>query len=238
MGKILRFKEKSVFLQQKRVERMNIDNLLNRYFNDKSMLPTIEVFDSENIHDVYVDIVTILKNSPEIELGILQLLSYCFYEILDNVLVHSGKKSGIVIMQYESSCSRIKILVADDGMGIRKSLAENITYKDVTESEAVKLCLKDKVTDGKGMGFGLYSTACLIKNAGVEMEIHSGNSLLHTDGVKEDVHSAPFWQGTIIYFELHADKNIDPNSILENRTDAESEFNEEFIDTSDLDQLW
>ncbi|MBQ7570725.1 MAG: hypothetical protein IJT19_00620 [Bacteroidaceae bacterium] len=217
---------------------MNIDTLLNRYFGDASSLPTIEVFDNDNIYDVYVDIVKTLKNSPDIELGVLQLLSYCFYEILDNVLTHSGKKTGTVLMYYEPERSSIKILVADDGMGIWQSLSANVAYKDVTEAEAIRLCLKDRVTDGKGMGFGLYSTICLIKNVGIVMEIHSGQHLLRTDGETEQVNEAPLWQGTIIYFELHTDREIDPNSILENRADAESEFNETFIDTSDLDELW
>ena len=201
-------------------------------------MPTIEVFDNENIYVVYVDIVKTLKNSPDIELGVLQLLSYCFYEILDNVLTHSGKKTGTVLLHHEPSRSCIKLLVADDGMGIRESLSENEAYKNITEAEAIRQCLRNKVTDGKGMGFGLYSTSCLIKNAGVEMEVHSGRHLLRTDGEKEEVLDAPLWQGTIIYFELHTDREIDPNSILENRTDAEAEFNETFIDTSDLDELW
>lgn len=217
---------------------MNIDNLLHKYFQDCSSLPTIEVFDNENIYNVYVDIVKTLKNSPDIELGVLQLLSYCFYEILDNVLTHSGKKTGTVLMHYEPSRSSVKVLVADDGIGIRQSLSENEAYKDVSEPEAIRLCLKNKVTDGKGMGYGLYSTTCLIKNAGVQMEIHSGHHLLCTDGEKEEVVEAPLWQGTVIYFELHTDREIDPNSILENRTDAEAEFNETFIDTSDIDELW
>lgn len=217
---------------------MNIDNLVNRYFKDCPSLPTIEVFDNENIYDVYVDVVTTLKNSPDIELGVLQLLSYCFYEILDNVLTHSGKKTGTVLMHYDPSRSSVKILVADDGIGIRQSLSENDVYKDISEAEAMHLCLKDKVTDGRGMGYGLYSTVCLIKNAGIQMEIHSGQHLLRTDGKREEVCEAHLWQGTIIYFELHTDKEIDPNSILENRTDAEAEFNETFIDTSDLDELW
>lgn len=217
---------------------MNIDTLLNRFFKDCSSLPIIEVFDNENIYKVYVDVVKILKNSPDIELGVLQLLSYCFYEILDNVLTHSGKKTGTVIMHYEPSRSNIKILVADDGMGIRQSLSENEAYKGISEPEAIRLCLKNKVTDGKGMGYGLYSTTCLIRNAGIQMEIHSGQHLLHTDGEKEELFEAPLWQGTIIFFELHTDKEIDPNSILENRTDAETEFNDTFIDTTDVDELW
>lgn len=217
---------------------MNIDTLLNKYFKECSSLPTIEVFDNENIYNVYVDVVKTLKNSPDIELGVLQLLSYCFYEILDNVLIHSGKKTGTVIMHYDPSKSSVRILVVDDGMGILRSLSENEAYKDLSESEAIRLCLKNKVTDGKGMGYGLYSTICLIKNAGIQMEIHSGQHILHTDGDKETIFDAPLWQGTIVYFELHTDKEIDPNSILENRTDAETEFNETFIDTSDIDELW
>lgn len=217
---------------------MNIDNLLNKYFKDSSSLPTIEVFDNENIYDVYVDVVNTLRNFPEIELGVLQLLSYCFYEILDNVLTHSAKKTGTVLMHYEPSQSIVRILVADDGIGIHKSLSENESYKDISEAEAIKMCVKDKVTDGKGMGYGLYSTTCLIKNTGVRMEIHSGEHILRTDGNTEEVCEAPMWQGTIIFFELHTDKEIDPNSILENRTDAETEFNETFIDTTDIDNLW
>lgn len=217
---------------------MNVARLLNRYFQDSSSLPTIEVFDNENIYDVYVDIVNTLKASPEIELSVLQLLSYCFYEILDNVLTHSGKKSGTVLMHYELARSSIKILVADDGIGIRQSLSQNKTYAGITESEAVQLCVQDRVTDGKGMGFGLYSTMCLIKNAGIVMEIHSGKHILRTDGHKTEVSETTPWQGTIIYFELLTDKEISPNSILEGRTDAESEFNDTFIDTSDIADLW
>ena len=217
---------------------MNIDNLLHKYFKECSSLPIIEVFDNGNIYDVYVDIVKTLKNSPDIELGVLQLLSYCFYEILDNVLTHSGKKTGTVLMHYEPSLSSIKILVADDGVGIRQSLSENEKYKEISEAEAIRLCLKNRVTDGKGMGYGLYSTICLVKNIGVVMEIHSGQHILRTDGEKEEVLDAPQWKGTIIYFELHTDREIDPNSILENHVDVEAEFNETFIDTSDLDDLW
>jgi hypothetical protein len=63
---------------------MNIDGLLNRYFN--GLRPKIDVFDDESIHRVYSDVVNLLKACPEIELSVLQLLSYCFYEILDNVV--------------------------------------------------------------------------------------------------------------------------------------------------------
>ena len=42
------------------------------------------------------------------------------------------------------------------------------------------------------------------------------------------------WQGTIVYFELYSYKEIDPNDVVDNRTDCESQFNEEFCGEDDL----
>ncbi len=151
---------------------MNIDSLLKRYLGESGALPVIEMFDSESIHAVYKDIVNTLKMQPDIELGILQTLSYCFYEILDNVLTHSMKACGIVVMRYDSKKAKIQIMVVDDGIGIHRSLTENKVYRNLTEAEALTQCMLDKVTDGKGMGFGLYSTACLIRQAGIMLKLH------------------------------------------------------------------
>ena len=107
------------------IGHMNIDGLLNRYFGGDFSLPTIEMFDEESIHAVYTDIVNTLKMQPDIELGVLQTLSYCFYEVLDNVLTHSKKHCGSVAMRYSPAKARIQIMVVDDGIGIRQSLAEN-----------------------------------------------------------------------------------------------------------------
>ena len=68
---------------------MNIDRLLRRYFSVEDVSPTIEVFDKDSIYAVYSDIVRLLNAYPDIELSVLQALSYCFYEVLDNVLSHS-----------------------------------------------------------------------------------------------------------------------------------------------------
>lgn len=217
---------------------MNIDNLLKRYFDDDNQLPIIEVFDNENIHTVYKDIVNVLKIQPDIELGILQTLSYCFYEILDNVLTHSKKSCGTVVLRYIPEKTKIQIMVVDDGIGIKRSLSENEAYKDISEAEALSKCMLDRVTDGKGMGFGLYSAACLIRQAGIMMKIHSGEHILTYNGVDERIEKTNLWQGTIIYFELYSNKEINPDIVLENRTDAVSEFNDEFLDTEGIDNLW
>lgn len=134
--------------------------------------------------------------------------------------------------------NRIQILVADDGIGVMKSLQANPKYAGISEADAVRSCIADGITDGKGMGFGLYSTARLIKNAGVTLEIHSGTSKLVYDGDAMSVVEVSEWQGAIVYFELHSDMEINPNEVVDNRTDCESQFNEEFCGEDDLDNLW
>lgn len=106
------------------------------------------------------------------------------------------------------------------------------------EDEALLACIKDNVTDGQGMGFGLFSTLKLVENAGIKMNIMSGNYMLTTDGTNIEVNKNSYWQGTVVYFELHSNKEIKPNELLGNRVDCESEFNDDFIESDDLDNLW
>ena len=217
---------------------MNVDRLIKRYFTDGDMHPMIEVFDHDTIYGTYRDIVALLNSYPDVEVSVLQALSYCFYEVLDNVLTHSERKCGTAMMQYLPEANRIQILVADDGIGVADSLRTNPKYVDISEMNAVRQCIDDGVTDGKGMGFGLYSTSRLIKNVGVTLEIHSGRSKLVYDGVNIRMEEALNWQGTVVYFELYSNKEIDPNDVVDNRTDCESQFNEEFCGEDDLDNLW
>lgn len=100
---------------------MNVDKLIQRYFAGSTIPPTIEVFDNDTIYNTYTDIVRLLNGYPDVELSVLQALSYCFYEVLDNVLTHSEKICGTVLMRYLPDANRIQILVADDGIGVMKS---------------------------------------------------------------------------------------------------------------------
>ena len=217
---------------------MNIDKIIQKYFTHTKQLPLIEVFDGKNIHAVYSDVVSLLKNQPSIELGVLQILGYCLYEILDNVITHSEKNCGTVLTDFQVDRRTIRIAVVDDGIGIYQSLKRNKQYDSISESEALIKCIEDKVTDGEGMGFGLYSTALMIHSIGIQFEIHSGSHSLSFKDGEFNVSETTFWQGTIVYIELHADKEISPNDIIDNRTDVEAEFNDEFINIDEIEDLW
>ena len=216
---------------------MNVDSLLRQYFPASDTV-CIELFDEKNIQQVYRRLVAVLIHQPEVETSLLQGMSYCFYEVMDNVIIHSGKTVGIVITNYSEPDHLIQILVADDGMGIQASLAQNSEYTDLTEAQALEYCIKDKVSDGKGMGFGLYSTSRLITTAGHRLIIRSGNHTLSANGDLTVSESEP-WQGTIVYFELRSNMDIDPASVVDHRTDPAEEFDDLFLeDDPQLDKLW
>ena len=216
---------------------MNVDTLLHQYFAESGNI-CIEMFDEKNIQQVYRRLVEVLIHQPEVETSLLQAMSYCFYEVMDNVLIHSGKTNGIVITSYSEAQHLIQILVADDGMGILSSLAQNQDYTDISEQEALKYCIRDKVSDGKGMEFGLYSTSKLINTAGHKLIIRSGNHTLSANGDMAITESEP-WQGTIVYFELRSNMVIDPGMVVDHKTDPAEEFDELFLDNdSGLENLW
>lgn len=216
---------------------MDVAFLLKQYFSGEENV-SIDVFDAHTLNDVYVQVLNTLTSHFEIEVSVLQSLSYCFYEMLDNVHIHSGKPLGTAITHFNRESNVLKVLVADDGIGIKESLSMNEKYKSITEEEALRLCLQDSVTDGKGMGFGLYATSRLIKNAGLRFILHSGTHKLIEEAGGISVTSNGLWHGTIIYMEISTALDIDPNDVVDNRTSIEEQYNESFIDTDELNTLW
>lgn len=217
---------------------MNLSTLIKHYFSSISNDVTIDVFDEKNIYDVYQRVVRILTQYVEIETTVLQAMSYCFYEMLDNVLTHSGKEMGTIITHYDNRCHILSFLVADDGMGVQASLSENEKYAGITESEALTLCVKDAITDGKGMGFGLYSTSLLARNAGLIFEIRSGDHAMRLQNDDETITTEDYWQGTIVYLQLRTNNEINPAEVVANRTNVATQYNETFLNDNELEELW
>ena len=216
---------------------MDVAFLIDKYFKDAKNV-SIDVFDAHTLNNVYQDVITAMTSNLEIEVSVLQALSYCLYEMMDNVHIHSGKPLGTAMTHYDKAQKTMSILIADDGMGVQASLSENEKYKDISEAEALKMCLEDKITDGKGLGFGLYTTSRLVDSIGKEFILHSGShKLIRKDGVESVVENG-FWQGTLIYMVIGTGEEIDPNQIVDHRTNAAEEYNETFVETSELESLW
>ena len=216
---------------------MDVAFLLDKYFKGAKNV-SIDVFDAQTLNNVYKDVVSAMTSHFEIEVSVLQALSYCLYEMMDNVHIHSGKPLGTAMTLYDNVQKTLSILIADDGMGIKASLTENEQYREITEAEALKMCLEDKITDGKGLGFGLYTTSRLVDSIGKEFILHSGkHKLIRKDG-QESIVENGFWQGTLIYMVIGTGEEIDPNQIVDHRTDVVEEYNETFVESSEIESLW
>jgi anti-sigma regulatory factor (Ser/Thr protein kinase) len=216
---------------------MDVAFLLDKYFKEKKNV-SIDVFDAQTLNTVYKNIVSAMNSHFEIEVSVLQALSYCLYEMMDNIHIHSGKPLGTAMTCYDNAQKTLHILIADDGMGIKASLSENEKYREISEAEALEICLEDKITDGKGLGFGLYTTSRLVDCIGKKFVLHSGKHLLVRKDGLNDIKENGFWQGTLIYMEISTAVEIDPNQIVDHRTDIEEEYNETFVETEGLESLW
>ena len=76
---------------------MDIAFLLDKYFKGRDNV-SIDVFDAQTLNAVYQDVIKSLTSHLEIEVSVLQALSYCLYEMMDNVHIHSGKPLGTVAL--------------------------------------------------------------------------------------------------------------------------------------------
>ena len=121
---------------------MDVAFLLDKYFKGAQNV-SIDVFDAQTLNTVYKDVINAMTSHFEIEVSVLQALSYCLYEMMDNVHIHSGKPLGTAITYYDDKQKTLRVLIADDGMGIQASLAQNKDYENITEPEALKMCLEE-----------------------------------------------------------------------------------------------
>ena len=81
---------------------MDVAFILDTYFKDTTNV-SIDVFDAQTLNTVYRDVVKAMTSHFEIEVSVLQALSYCLYEMMDNVHIHSGKPLGTAMTHYDDS---------------------------------------------------------------------------------------------------------------------------------------
>lgn len=108
---------------------MDVAFILDKYFKGMDNV-SIDVFDAQTLNAVYRDVVNAMTSHFEIEVSVLQALSYCLYEMMDNVHIHSGKPLGTAMTHYDNSHKTLRILIADDGMGIDYQRRRDISHRE------------------------------------------------------------------------------------------------------------
>ena len=90
---------------------MNLSTLIKQYFHSSNNDVTIDVFDEKNIYSVYQRVVSVLTQHIDIETTVLQAMSYCFYEILDNTLAKNlAPSSHTTMLPIISSVSWLQMM--------------------------------------------------------------------------------------------------------------------------------
>lgn len=75
------------------------------------------------------------------------------------------------------------------------------------------------------MGFGLFSTSLLDREAGLRYEVRSGNHTMRIQNGIETTIESEFWKGTIVYYmQFCTNKEINPAEVVANRTNIVSQI--------------
>lgn len=153
------------------------------------------------------------------EPGVLDSMTWCINEVMDNVLVHSQSKYGYVMAQYHVASKHIAICVADQGVGIWNSLKTG-KHHPRKEVDALTLAIQEGVGDGNGQGNGLYGLSQIVKaNKGI-LTLRSGSGLImlkNNESMRKSdelLYVDPIRKGTYVDFQLDLKKNVDIKATL------------------------
>ncbi|EJT6478250.1 ATP-binding protein [Clostridium perfringens] len=177
----------------------------------------ITKFNKDNNVDLVNSIIRIFRDNLDIDNKVLGCMNYCFFEVVDNVENHANSPiDGYLTAQRFPKEGAIRVTIVDCGIGIHKSLTEgkNEKYANLTESEALEYCVKEKVTNGKGGGNGLFNTRRFIEcNKGV-LKIYSGNKKIIIYDEVQEIENIPYFQGTIISLYVKMNNTVELEEIF------------------------
>ena len=165
----------------------------------------------------YIDYLSKIEICAE---GVLDGLTWCINEVLDNVLIHSNADCGFIMAQYHPQTKHIAVCVYDYGIGIYNSLKSS-KHQPKTNSDAISLAIQEGVGDGQGQGNGLYGLYEIIQNNNGSLTITSGNASLmfgNNELKKNDNNKFLSYDNlaTIIDFQLDLSSEIDIKKAFKN----------------------
>lgn len=187
----------------------------------------MQKYNRENQLEVLQSILKVLRNNSSMHENVYTGLDYCLNEILDNVLNHSEENEGWVVAQYSEELNSIRLIVADFGIGIHKSL--NIRH-NFSESEALFKCIEEGITNGKGQGHGLYATSSFVKLNKGWLSVCSGTKKLNVTEKQTIVKDVAGWNGTYVYLRINTNIDVDYTEFTSKNYDYKKQIFEDLFD--------
>lgn len=167
----------------------------------------------------------------------VETIVYILGELIRNVIEHAGAEHGaIVCAQYYEDSNRIRIGIADTGIGIKKSI--NVSYPTDDYSRSLQLALWPGITGttkrpegtDENVGAGLFFIKSIARTNRDYFMIYSGDTMyklhkapprkkfkLHIDPF-EDKHALennlPHWSGTVVGIDITLDQTQEFDTLL------------------------
>lgn len=193
----------------------NYLELFNRKENNGRFVE-ITNFDKQTSNDVCNKTVQVISKL-EIPKEVLEALNFSLLELMDNVLNHSACPfGGFISSQYFMRKDKVIIAIVDSGIGIKEGLKLHPLglYNDLTNEEALKLSIIKGVTNGKGLGNGLFLASEIIKYNQGSLLIYSGNNCIFVTKQGTKVYQSSYWKGTVIQLTFNRSLVADYKNIF------------------------
>lgn len=138
------------------------------------------------------------------------IVSEVFAELAMNAVQHAESPIGaygfLQFYRFEAG-QRFVFGVADDGIGIKRSLEKNPEHRDRVpyDWDAIELAAQERIsgTGDKARGIGLFGVAEDMRRAGRQLIIHSGIELLQiSEDMKSEALKTRLFPGTLAYASI------------------------------------
>lgn len=193
----------------------------NKEFAQKESLGKVWKFDCAD--DIYLLINSFVDELSRIivcEKGVLEGFEWSINEVLDNVLQHSGKSFGYVMVQVHPKTKHFAFCVYDTGQGIYNSLLSSSIHKPKNPADALKLAVQEGVTRDKkiGQGNGLWGLHQIVsENTGI-LNIISNSACYNLTNNKfktfDRLPQLSYDNGCIVDFQIDYSKEISISKAL------------------------
>ena len=157
------------------------------------------------------------------EKGVINAMSWCVNEVMDNTLRHSKINEGYFMCQIHHHTKRLIFTLFDYGIGFFNSFIPS-DYTPSNDKEALEMALSKNVTSDKkdGQGFGLWGLQSIIKSNNGYLNIASRSSAYIYENIKRkrdqffDISYLSSQNGSVLVdFQLNYENAINLDDILE-----------------------
>jgi anti-sigma regulatory factor (Ser/Thr protein kinase) len=140
----------------------------------------------------------------------------CLDEITENVVHHASAPAGFAAAQGWRKTNEFEIAIVDLGVGIRRSLVRNESYRDIQDdATAIATALEPQVTSTpeRNAGIGLFITRLVLKGNGGSLLVRSGNGAVYAGAEDRAERIDVEMPGTLVALRARTDQPFDMDAV-------------------------